>query len=410
VIEQGGSAMAGAEVGRRIGSSRRRRAQLADREARLLAGLLASAPSGLSHAYLADSGEFAFTVRGTGGSQPTQPTQPTLSAEGTSLRYAAMAALGLALVPDHVQKQVLADRDATVLAARCLQAAADTTDPGAFALACWAAAETGAGVDEASAGRLVTLARSELSMPTVDSAWVLTALVAVGLQDERAQAAEALADRLMASQRATGLFPHWVDVSSAHRLRRHIGCFADQVYPVQALARFHAASGSSRAIEAANRCATRICGLQGADGQWWWHYDVRSGDVTEGYPVYSVHQHAMAPMALFDLQEAGGADFTANVVRGLGWVQEHPEVSEPMVAGDTGLVWRSVQRKEPAHVSRSLRAGATAVHPRLKLRALDALFPPGTVDHECRPYELGWLLYAWLHTDNDPAPSAGDQT
>jgi len=21
--------------------------------------------------------------------------------------------------------------------------------------------------------------------------------------------------------------------------------------------------------------------------------------------------------------------------------------------------------------------------------------PPGRVDYECRPYELGWLLYAW---------------
>jgi hypothetical protein len=24
------------------------------------------------------------------------------------------------------------------------------------------------------------------------------------------------------------------------------------------------------------------------------------------------------------------------------------------------------------------------------------LFPPTTVDYECRPYELGWLMYAWL--------------
>jgi hypothetical protein len=27
---------------------------------------------------------------------------------------------------------------------------------------------------------------------------------------------------------------------------------------------------------------------------------------------------------------------------------------------------------------------------------LDRMFPPGVVDHECRPYELGWLLVAWL--------------
>jgi hypothetical protein len=28
------------------------------------------------------------------------------------------------------------------------------------------------------------------------------------------------------------------------------------------------------------------------------------------------------------------------------------------------------------------------------------------VDHECRPYELGWLLYAWLPT----RPTADDTT
>jgi hypothetical protein len=27
---------------------------------------------------------------------------------------------------------------------------------------------------------------------------------------------------------------------------------------------------------------------------------------------------------------------------------------------------------------------------------LDRLYRPGTVDHECRPYELGWLLLTWL--------------
>jgi len=27
-----------------------------------------------------------------------------------------------------------------------------------------------------------------------------------------------------------------------------------------------------------------ICGAQGAAGQWWWHYDSRTGGVVEGYP------------------------------------------------------------------------------------------------------------------------------
>ena len=41
--------------------------------------------------------------------------------------------------------------------------------------------------------------------------------------------------------------------------------------------------------------------------------------------------------------------------------------------------------------------------PGARLGLLDRTFPPTVVDHECRPYELGWLLYAWLsaRTDGD---------
>ena len=62
---------------------------------------------------------------------------------------------------------------------------------------------------------------------------------------------------------------------------------------------------------------TVICELQGPDGQWWWHYDTRTGKVVEGYPVYSVHQDSMAPMALLDLEDAGGPQHSEAITRGL---------------------------------------------------------------------------------------------
>jgi hypothetical protein len=33
--------------------------------------------------------------------------------------------------------------------------------------------------------------------------------------------------------------------------------------------------------------------------------------------------------------------------------------------------------------------------PNARLAVLDTLFPPGSLDAECRPYHLGWVLYAW---------------
>jgi hypothetical protein len=43
-----------------------------------------------------------------------------------------------------------------------------------------------------------------------------------------------------------------------------------------------------------------------------------------------------------------------------------------------------------------VRSVSTRLRPGVRLAVLDRLFRPGLVDHECRPYELGWLLYAWL--------------
>ena len=67
-----------------------------------------------------------------------------------------------------------------------------------------------------------------------------------------------------------------------------------------------------------------------------------------------------------------------------------------MVAAEHGVVWRKVGRREPRKLVRSLGAAATAVHSGIRIPLLDKIFPAEVIDHECRPYELGWLLYAWL--------------
>src|SRR5918992_1100760 len=147
------------------------------------------------------------------------------------------------------------------------------------------------------------------------------------------------------------------------------------------------------ALAAAKAVAERICALQGPAGQWWWHYDARTGQVVEGYPVYSVHQHAMAPMALLDLAEAGGTRHTAAIRTGLHWITAPAETGESLIDEELALVWRKVARNDPRKLVRGLRALSTRA--RLRLVPLDHVFPPTVVDRECRPYELGWLLYAW---------------
>lgn len=332
-----------------------------------------------------------------------------LSPEGENLRYASIVALGLAQLPEDAQVAVLSGSTAATLVKANASRAVGSADPGAVALAAWATAETLHDTPVDLLTRLAEVLSSGAAVPTVDLSWILTAALASGPGHQAESIIDQARRRLVDGQGADGLFPHVLPASDFSRWRAHVGSFADQVYPLQALARLHAARGDQDALERANRTAQRICDLQGTAGQWWWHYDSRDGSVVEPFPVYSVHQHAMAPMALLELVEAGGQDHLDSVRRGLGWLDDHPEVPAALVAEQQGVIWRKVGRREPPKAVRAVSAMTTAIRPGFHLPGLDAAFPPSKVDYECRPYELGWLLYAWLadHVVTDLISPAG---
>ena len=187
---------------------------------------------------------------------------------------------------------------------------------------------------------------------------------------------------------------HQGDPQSPSSCRSHVASFADQVYSMQALSRYHRFFGDPEALAAADSRADRVCGLQGEAGQWWWHYDLRAGTVVEGYPVYSVHQDAMGPMALLDLCDGGGGD-RAEVRRGLDWMRLSPEVGRSLVDESLYVIWRKVGRAA-GKSQRTIRAGLSRVYPGLRAAWLDSVFRPSAIDFECRPYHLGWVLYTWL--------------
>jgi hypothetical protein len=351
--------------------------------------LLEVARAGLPSMYRGEEGSFGFSCRrGPRGGTRVQ---------GVSPRYGAIVLLGARLLDESSQERIFGGIPAADFCGRLLSRLEGSRNLGDLALATWAAAE----LSHRDLGVAIDFLRVQLDRSpnpsTVEAAWTLSALAAAhGPFDLRAEARR-VRDRMLAALPAGGaLFPHWLDIAGAPRHRRHLACFADQVYPIQALARNHRVFQDPESLEIANRCAARICRLQGEAGQWWWHYDVRTGEVLEGYPVYSVHQDAMAPMALLDLLDAGGADHSEAIRRGLRWMESAPEIGRTLIEDDLALIWRKVCRAEPGKLVRALRATASLVHPRLRLEWLDAIFPPRSVDHESRPYHLGWILFAWL--------------
>jgi hypothetical protein len=226
---------------------------------------------------------------------------------------------------------------------------------------------------------------------TMELAWFLSGLshsLSTGQRclSDLADDAQITFDLLKANQGGTGIFGHVArGKSAAGLLRGNIGSFADQVYPIYAFAKFLQCTGNHEAGERASDCARMICNLQGPLGEWWWHYNSSTGRVLETYPVYSVHQDGMAPMALSALGEVTGADFTGPIAKGLSWIAGHNELGIDLRCQESALIWRNLQLlASERYLRRIFRSAIASPTPVSKL---------GT-NYECRPYELGWALYA----------------
>jgi hypothetical protein len=230
---------------------------------------------------------------------------------------------------------------------------------------------------------------------TTELAWFLAGLAHAGMASR--QIATELTDlavetyhKLEENQGEYGFFGHMSRAKSwAGILRGRIGSFADQIYPVYALSKFAVAFHIEEPLGAALEGATAICKAQGELGQWWWLYDSQEGRISSRYPVYSVHQQGMAPMGLFALQEAAGQNFQEHIYRGLRWIYGSNELKVDMRDLDHGLVWRCIRAK-----SKQTKYWDTALS-LVRTPKENASVGPLEVLFEDRPYELGWLLYAF---------------
>lgn len=340
---------------------------------------------GLARMYAPGEKRFVFRLRKADGG---------IVSEGLSPRYTAITLIGLATEPEAPAQEVLQGMTARGLAADLLREVPMMPNLGDVALTLWATAALGVEGRQAAVARLLELDPARATHPTVEVAWALSGVVEHG-DPQLAPVRDALAARLVQALSTGNIFPHVLGGDDGGA-RAHVACFADMVYPIQALSRLKLATGDASGIDAALRAGDHICATQGDAGQWWWHYDRRTGAVIEGYPVYAVHQDAMAPMALLALQRASGRDYSAAIARGLSWLARSPELEGGSLVDDgADLIWRKVARREPGKATRYLQAAASAVHQGLRFPGTDALFPPGAIDFEDRPYHLGWLFHAF---------------
>jgi hypothetical protein len=343
--------------------------------------------SGLGPMYDRGAGRFVFRVR---------RTETGVVCEGTSARYTAITAIGLVNEDANVARDILGGDALDAVVRRLVDDTDDLTNLGDLALTAWAGRLVDCDTSRVWK-RIASLQPETAAHPTVEAAWVLSASV-VDARTAPGGLSERMAARLINAFSAdAGLFPHALGAKGS--LRAHVSCFADFVYPTMALAQFGSAAGHRESIICATRAAETMSFLQGSHGQWWWHFDYRTGRVVESYPVYAVHQDSMAPMAFLAVADAIGRDYRVAINRGLGWLWKSPELrGRTLIDPSANLIWRKVARREPAKLSRGVQAMVSRLSADIRAPGLDQLFPPTAIDYEDRPYHLGWILYAWPKT------------
>jgi hypothetical protein len=346
------------------------------------------AASGLSQMFDPARGLFCFRMK---------RTEKGLVREGVSHRYTIMTLLGLG-------EFERSGRPSPIPFSKCMETLLSernwVNNVGDLGLLLWLCAVEAPGRLEEirqtySVDTALTRYRDAQEHRTMELAWFLTgvsqaAISGSGQSRGWKDLAEQTCKIVQANQGPHGFFGHLARSRSlAGVIRGWVGSFADQVYPILALTKFAQALQAKEALDAAKKCAVAICKAQGELGQWWWHYDSMTGHVLQHYPVYSVHQHGMAPMALLAIGGTTGRDFSEAIYKGLRWVLNANELNTNMCDASVPAIWRCIQ---PV---RKLDMYANEILGFLKLSRERARRNNLRILFECRPYELGWLLYAF---------------
>lgn len=317
--------------------------------------------------------------------------------EGHSVRYALISLLGLDVAELVVgQTHNLSD---TLWHRIADSGLIDTLNAGDYGLGLWAAARYDRADTRFTAHRALTeLRRDPSRCDSVDLAWlVLGAEHRLQSGGDEAEATTLLTE---AKQHLLNLWSPDASLFYRHprggavsSVSRRVACFANQIYPLMALSAHAKRTGCDTSRDIVAKLTDNLCRLQGSLGQWWWLYDAKGGGVVDGYPVYSVHQDGMALMGLLWAGNALDRDLSEHLDRSLQWVYGPNERNEKMIVVEPGLVLRDMHRVGVGRVQRMLEGTLHCCGKKTEWssRRDEAAF---CVNAECRPYHLGWVLYA----------------
>jgi hypothetical protein len=313
---------------------------------------------------------------------------------GDSYRYTIMTLLGLTKLRAATGEDPF---DIDALSSMLLEASGTIKNAGDVGLLLWLYAlahpnKTAEVIEKFDLSGLLDRFDDGRKRKTTELSWLLTGLSYAKLTTTAQlpfveQLAREVYRHIKRNYGGLGIFRHEIDNSLIGKIRGRIGAFSDQVYPIYALAVYSKAFEDDEALKIAKASADAICKLQGELGQWWWYYNADSGEVAGHYPVYSVHQDGMAPMALFAVQQITDSDYSKYIEKGLAWIYGENELKSNMISQEHSLIWRRIGMGKYRRIIDLLRA-VLGMDPEVDKNKLYVLC-------HSRSYHLGWLLYSF---------------
>lgn len=320
-----------------------------------------------------------------------------LTVQGQSIRYVLISLIGLAkgvnIIGD--QSDLVTSLWQRIAKAGGVQA----MNTGDLGLALWASALHKFDFPKLDSKHVYhVFQQTRHNCDSIDLAWLLTGAdqqLWINPENESARqlVQDVKRDLLYLYNSQTSLFFRHARSGFTSRVSRRIACFANQIYPLMSLSIHHRRANCQESASIVASVADKLCKVQGDRGQWWWLYDVNTGEVVDGYPVYSVHQDGMAPMALMEASIAIQQNYDEYIDRGFRWVDGENELETSMILQDQGLIYRDIHKKGTGRVRRMM-VGTLWCMGWQKSHSAKCESSIYEINQECRPYHPGWILYA----------------
>jgi len=352
---------------------------------------------GLKRTYLPEAGLFCHRESWT--------SNGSMRLEGVSFRYSAIAVIGLLVAQRNRRLSKWTRPEIDTIQKSLLDARHEVSNLGDRGLLLWALSEGDHPICSTVLDEVREILDAEPNhrmlsrLSALELAFLLTGFVVYlekGGESRQAEEMCRLAYHALVSLRCvqTSLF-FGVSRSdiSIQSLRRHVSSFASQIYPIYALSRYYQLTAVPEALQVAQDCASRLVALQTSAGGWCWQYDVRRGSVVETYPLYSVHQDGMAPMALLQMEQYTPGDYTQAIARGMNWLQRDNELGCSMLDQSRLVIWRAIRRRGPSRLNAAILLNSLLAT--LGISANRNVRTGFTLVREWRPYHPGWILVAW---------------